>query len=263
MENNNFVSNEELSPTVVEVEFDDRPKLSALYHFLIFVGGIILIFVFQIATEGFFTQMEANGQDILAATLQNFTIYLLVFVSLGLILWALKVLNQIVTSYTKVRTYIYGLFYGFVVILASITVSALTNLIFGPTESNLNQVTIEKLVLGYPIISFVWIVLLGPVVEEVIYRVGLFGSLRKLNRYLAYGLSALIFAFIHFNIPLTDQNTIDQALLIREFINLPGYFISGLLFGYIYDKAGFGVSSVAHITNNLVSFLVTLVLGLL
>ena len=40
-------------------------------------------------------------------------------------------------------------------------------------------------------------IFLAPIVEEVIFRGGIFGSLRKANRAAAYAVSALLFAFYH------------------------------------------------------------------
>jgi membrane protease YdiL (CAAX protease family) len=96
-------------------------------------------------------------------------------------------------------------------------------------------------------------------VEELTYRVGLFNAISSRNRIAAYVVSALVFGFLHFNIPLNADGAIDQAKLIEEFINIPSYIVSGLVFGYIYEKEGFAGSSVAHITNNLISYILSII----
>lgn len=235
------------------------------WHHLVFFGlgylamnGLVII----LREFSFFSSPTNTPEGFLSATLLNILVYLLTFSALAGILFYVKSFSTLFKGFTKLRPYIKGLFYGFIVIIASVSYSSLVTIILGPSDSNINQLSIEAMIKEMPVLNFFWIVILGPVVEELLYRVGIFDAFKKVNklpRVFAYVISGLIFGFIHFNLPLTDSGAVDQAKLIVELINIPSYIISGLLFAYIYDKEGFTTSAVAHITNNLLSFIVTII----
>jgi len=69
------------------------------------------------------------------------------------------------------------------------------------------------------------VVLLGPIVEELIFRKSLFSLFE--NKKLAIIISSLIFGLIHL---------IAEPSLASVIINLPAYLIPGLVFGYFYAK---------------------------
>ena len=104
-------------------------------------------------------------------------------------------------------------------IIISVITTLLMQILFGQAEENLNQQIINLILSKHPVSSFFWIVLLGPLVEELTYRVGLFNAISSRNRIAAYVVSALVFGFLHFNIHNAD-GAIDQAKLIEEFINI-------------------------------------------
>ena len=109
------------------------------------------------------------------------------------------------------------------------------------------QNAVEAVIKIHPLLSLIWIPFLGPIVEEFTYRFGLFNALNKINRIFAYVVVSLIFGLIHFNFFAPN--------IAVELLNLPPYIISGLIFSYIYDRENLATSIVAHVTNNLVSYL--------
>ncbi len=256
LDNSEYIENE-LEPIP-----ENKPqKFLWWHHILLFGLGYLGLNLFAIIFNKipYFSNLTNTPQGLFAATLYNLIIYLLTFSLLAIILIYTRAFQSLFKGFTKLRPYIAGVFYGFIVIIASVSYSSLVTIIFGPSESNINQLSIEAMIKINPFLNFFWIVILGPLVEEILYRVGIFNGLKKVNHILAYVISGLIFGLIHFNVPLTDSGAIDQAKLMVEFINIPSYIISGLLFAYIYDKEGFATSSVAHITNNLLSFIVTII----
>ena len=112
-------------------------------------------------------------------------------------------------------------------------------------ESNQNQNNVVSILTAYPALSIIILGLVGPFCEECTYRLGLFNVLKRWNSAIAYILSALIFGAIHFN-----WQNIGSAI---EWLNLPPYIVSGLLFALAYDKFGFGASYLAHALNNTIS----------
>lgn len=252
--------NSEIDYKVIAKENEPLHKLSWLHHILLFLVGFFLISILATVVNTLIKPLSDAGNEFLANTLISLIVYVLMFAIFSLILYTLKSLKEIYVDFIKLTPYIKGVFYGFLIIITSVSYSSLVTLIMGPQDSNANQQAIESVIKAYPFLNFVWIVILGPIVEEYTYRVGLFGGLRKVNRILAYVVSGFIFGFIHFTIPISANGIVDSQKLLIEFINIPGYVISGLLFAYIYEKEGFATSSLAHITNNLVSFIVTIIM---
>lgn len=80
--------------------------------------------------------------------------------------------------------------------LASYGVSALIHFLY-PDFFNVNDQSIGAMAEGRFLLTLAGTVFLVPVAEEVFYRGILFGSLYRLNKYLAYTLSIFIFALIH------------------------------------------------------------------
>lgn len=170
----------------------------------------------------------------------------------------LKQIKALFKPFAKMRTYIYGIGGGLIVLLLSSSYNYFAGLI-SPIDiaDNVNQTAVVNLIQGFPLLMFVIIPFVGPLTEEFIYRYGLFGTLKKINPIVGYVVTGLIFGLIHFNIPSSGPDF--NAKLINEFINLPSYIMSGLLFCYLYDKENFATATVAHITNNLIAFAVTLI----
>lgn len=210
--------------------------LSFVFFFLFWAFGMVLVGQEQIS---FFLQTNAFLSTV------NFLVYLTLFIFAlvttyrGWIIW----LREIIT-YTR---WVKGIGYGFLVIITGALLGILYDVLGIQTTDNVNQETINTLVLELPILSFITFTLLGPIVEEFTYRIGLFTYVAKRQRWLAYLVTLTLFGFIHFNFLSPD--------LLNELINLPFYLIAGFLFCYIYEKEGFWVVTLAHITNNLISIL--------
>lgn len=199
---------------------------------------------------------KINSLGVLSMT--NFIRYSVTLTLMAFALYVAKVLKPILNQFTKFRTYLYGVGYGFIAIFLSVSYNLLVALIFKDPGSNQNQNLVEEVIKLNPLLSLLWIPFFGPIVEELTYRLGLFESLHKFNRIVAYVVTGLFFGLIHFNLPSSGDPNYNRLLLI-EFVNLPSYILSGLLFNYIYEKENLGTSMVAHITNNLVSYIATII----
>ena len=115
------------------------------------------------------------------------------------------------------------------------------------TADNINESSLQRMQDIYPIASFIIFGLVGPICEEFTYRVGLFSFFKRINKWLAYVVTIIIFALIHFNFS-TDPN-----VLLNEVLNLPFYMFAAFAFSFTYDKFGLAGSLSAHITNNIIS----------
>ena len=76
----------------------------------------------------------------------------------------------------------------------------LVRVIFGEiAQDNANEKAVNEIILNTPILSFLFVVIIGPLCEEITYRLGLCNFLTRKNKFLAVALSAIIFGLIHFN----------------------------------------------------------------
>ena len=236
------------------ITFAERKDVNTkkeIFLFLFMVVGLSLISLFvQILTSfnnSFFLKSQTGEAMI------NFSIYLIAF---GICLFVIgEDLLKIVSKFKNGRTYLYGIGYGFLLIIASAVYSSFSQLVFGNVGSNNNESSIDSIVANFPFLSIIVFSFLGPICEEFGYRLGLFSFLRRHNRIVAYIVSAIIFGFIHFDF----ESFANLESLKVELINIPSYIISGLILCYVYDKEGIETSITCHITNNLVAIILTII----
>ena len=121
---------------------------------------------------------------------------------------------------------------------------------------NANQEAVTVLVKSNPFLGLLAVVILAPVVEELTFRYCLFGEVSKKNKVFAYVISGVVFMAMHSIASISEAGGLNKAFL-QELIYLPPYLFSGLALCYVYDKtSNIGSSVMAHMLNNLVSFLV-------
>ena len=89
-------------------------------------------------------------------------------------------------------------------------------------------------------LGVVYVVLVGPIFEELIFRGAVMGSLRRYGENFAIIFSSLFFAFYH-----------------MMFLQIPFAFLIGLLLGYVATRWSLRAAIVLHIINNGLSTLIT------
>ena len=96
------------------------------------------------------------------------------------------------------------------------------------------------------ILMIVSAVILGPIVEELIFRKAFFGIIS--NQKIAVFVSSLTFGLIH----VLAEPTFTDLL-----INIIPYVVMGFVFGYIYTKQNKNlfVVTVVHMLTNLISII--------
>ena len=182
----------------------------------------------------------SNFPDVENAT--NFIAYAVIFVALSSICFVdIPKLKPLLKRW---EPYVVGVGLGLAVINFDNAYLNLINLFYpGPVSGN--EQAVRNVIDAFPIASIFMFGIVGPLCEELTYRTGLFGLLRKWHRIPSYIITSLVFGFIHFQYQSTD--------ILREFLYLPSYILPGFLFSLAYDLYGFPCSSIAHITNNLYS----------
>ncbi len=106
-----------------------------------------------------------------------------------------------------------------------------------------NESSIRGVIARYPVASIFIFGLIGPMCEELTYRVGVFNLIKRWKRVAAYIVTGLLFGFIHMDF---------KGNILTEFILLPTYVAPGLLLSFAYDLFDLPCSYTAHITNNLI-----------
>ena len=212
---------------------------------LLFIFGIILLNLVSLIMQLFLTDDSVQTLMII-----NGTRYAVVAVTMGCAL--IGRYKNFKNSFVKPIPYLIGLGGGVALILFSILYSNFIASVY-PTEPNANQTAANALVTTYPVLSILLLGIVGPAVEELTYRVGLFSLLTRVHRAVAYVVTILIFALIHFNFFAKGD------AMINELLNLPSYVIAGALLCFLYDRFGLGASLTAHVINNLVSVILAIV----
>ena len=195
-----------------------------------------------------FIRMVPND-DIKSTLLLTFT-YVLMFVGLGLIVLLTR-RKHFFSKYKRGIDYVYGLGYAITIVLASMILGSIISL-FHESVDNANQQAAISFAKNYPIIAFFVLGFLGPICEELTYRVGLFSFLRRINKYLAFAITVLVFAFIHFDFTSTN--------IVEELWSMPSYIISGFILTLAYEHRGPACSMTAHVAYNIFAFLLMLMM---
>lgn len=214
-----------------------------------FLGLDIVTFIIQLILIAAFPAwfVEDTPEYITGLATLNSIRYILLTTGFALLLIPrLKVIGK---KFLDWKGDLLGLAFGGGVIL----ITLLYNLIIGSfieMEVNQNELAAESMILSFPVLSIIVLGILGPVCEEITYRYGLFSLLNKKSKILAYILTPLIFALIHFDF---------TGNIVVELLNLPSYIIAGLVLTFAYDKFGLHTAIIAHVTNNLYAIIMTLI----
>lgn len=162
-------------------------------------------------------------------------------------------LGSLIKRFKFLRTYIAAAVCLLSMIAFNNIYSIILNFIKTPVVDNVNETNVVSLTTMYPIASIIFFGIIGPICEELTYRIGLFSLCNKKSKVLAYLVAMIVFAFIHFNFDALLTRNINTDLVVNELLNLPYYLFAGFAFAFTYDHYGFEASVTAHITNNLIS----------
>lgn len=217
------------------------------FQLVSFIIQIIIIFALGITKD-------SSQEELLRATA------LINFISYGILIGALMgTINvdvpKLFKSFAKWVPYVAGLI-GLIAIFAFNFMYNLTLTIIGINiGDNSNESGINSIIGMYPVLSILIFGLVGPICEELTYRVGLFSVLRRVNKWLPYLVVIFVFALIHFDFTAIVEFDKPSYFtnLINEILNLPLYAFAGFTFSFLYDKFGLASSITAHTLNNLLS----------
>lgn len=233
--------------------------LPALKQLIIFLVGWLGFQIFASSLQlymGFFAQIKGMNADefvhqVSSAIIVNSATYLALLIAIVLI--ANVDLLKLFKSFKQWQSYVAGLVCLVAILAFDSLWSFILELLPLETGDNLNESSLGIMISAYPIASLLIFGIVGPICEEFTYRVGLFSFFRRKSRWLAYLLTIIIFASIHFNFSK------DPTTLLNEVLNLPFYLFAAFAFSYTYEKFGLAGSLSAHVANNLISLIATLI----
>ena len=234
----------------------EKEKMAAVYpwwkQILFFVTGWLF---FNIVAYPIAFLLGALGYG--SGAFINYTVYLVTFTAMIFVIW--NDFHPLFKSFKSWKPYVFGIA-GYILLLIlengwGIISTIIFSLLNIAKSTNANEAAVQQVVQTYPFMSLIIFGIIGPICEELTYRVGLFSLTRRVNIVLAYFVSIGVFALIHFdqksviNIILdpSQDNLVD---LIVELLNLPAYLMAGAVFTFLYHKWGFAASLTAHVTNN-------------
>lgn len=220
------------------------PTFAVWKRALLLAIGLVGLNMVAIFLTFFFLGLPENDQ--IAAV--QYTSYSIIFLAMiGVVFTDIPKYKRIFMTW---RPYFYGLLLGIFIILFDNFYFQFINL-FYPIDVGSNETAIRSVIDLYPAVAIIILGLVGPLCEEFAYRVGLFGLLRRVNIILAYAATGLVFGFLHFGF--------DNPNIALEFIILPSYVISGVIFSFGYDLFGLPCSYTAHAVNNLWAVIVHII----
>ena len=235
---NNNVNIEPKSEELKNAPMKTIPLWKRIYLLAMGIVGLNIIAVFIALMFMLLPQLSEDQVN----SLTNIVTYAILFgAMIGVILLDIP---KFVDQFKDYKRYLYGLLFGLAVIGFDVVYSNFVNLFYEFHVSG-NEESVRSTIVLYPALSIIVLGILGPICEELTYRVGLFGLIKKWNFAVAFLASTFVFGFAHFS--FFGGNILD------ELVNLPIYLFSGFAFTFAFVKYGFIGSMTAHITNNLIA----------
>ena len=251
-----FDDDEQKNEIVADNDISAPPKIETSKDIkiwrklLLLVTGIGGIFIFSLLAT-LLVNIFSFEYDEQKIGVINFVTYGLLFLTL------LGIVNvdiiKFKNDFNKFLPYLIGFGFGVAMIIFPIIYNLIINS-FYESSVNENESSLRNIIAIYPILSLIFFGFLGPICEELTYRVGLFGILKK-PKWLAYVIGTLVFALAHFSFSSVN--------IINELINLPIYIVSGFLMCLAYDKFGLAASLTAHTVNNVYSVTMVIIYNFL
>ena len=231
------------------------PKRVAFLHPFAQIGMFLVGFAYggMFITE-LLTVLFIPSDAFADKALRNTTFMTIVYVSMFVALLAIALLSgrrkMFLGKFTSGIDYLYGIGYAITVLVVSMLVGAVIS-IFHESAQNANQANVELSALNYPLFSMATLCVIGPICEELTYRVGLYSFLRRFNKYFAFIITVIVFAMIHFD--FTAEN------IVNELWSLPSYIVAGFVLTLAYEHRGPACSMTAHVIYNSIAFAMVLI----
>lgn len=225
-----------------------RSILAIVAYSFLFTSGAFYIGRFLITTFSLDPTNEMVYLFLNAST--NFILYLSLFgVSLLLLHYELRLdfaKLRGVTQKTIINRSLETLGYLYIAAI----LGNLILMVLGKDGTSGNQIAIERMLYSpYAVVIIITVVLFGPFVEEVIFRLAGFAIFpKKIPVIAVIFITSLLFGYIH----------VSQS---QDYIMIIPYFVQGLAIGHMYAKyKNFYVVFIGHALYNLISVILTYIM---
>lgn len=224
---------------------DGIKSISLTKKIALFLTGLFGLMIISVFVVLLFTFAPMSAVEKNAAV--DFVVYAILFVVL------LGILNvdilKLKVDFSRWKNWLIGAGIGIGLIIVPIAYTTFVSLFYQYQISE-NESSLREIIKIYPVASVFILAIVGPICEELTYRVGLFGTFEK-KKWLAYLIAIVIFALVHFSF--------DSKNIVDEFVNLPIYLFSGAALAFAYDKFGLSGSLAAHIVNNMYAVIMSII----
>ena len=182
--------------------------------------------------------------------------------------------KNILKQFISPRNIKTGIVFAIVAYIASLFTSIVITTLFGSSGSNANQESLDASFLTNPGLVILLACVGAPIVEELVFRYSIYRPLAQKNKALAYIVTIIGFAGIHFISTLsvfaleiadaTISNEVAVNNLLEDLKTLPVYMVGAFVLTFVYDINGnIGTSILTHAFYNLSQVLLMfLALGL-
>lgn len=224
-----------------------REKILGGAYWAVYAVGLSLVLIL------IFTALGQDVEDPDVLLLLNLCFFAINFAAIMVIFW-----DFLCRSFEPIRKFgwfmlavvvSYGIYY-----VLSLSLSIVYQ-VFGLYPENLNQDSVDTMLLSEPMLMTICVVVFAPITEECLCRGLLFGPLCRKCPWLAYVVSTVVFALIHV------LGSIGAVSLRDLFLNFVLYLPPGLALGYAYQKTrSIWASILLHSFINLMSVAATFLL---
>jgi membrane protease YdiL (CAAX protease family) len=199
--------------------------------------------------------------------------YALYVIILFMVIGKDKVKN-ILKQFTSLRNLKTGIIFAVIAYIASLATSIVITTLFGSSGSNANQESLDASFITNPGLVILLACVGAPIVEELVFRYSIYRPLAQKNKVLAYIVTIIGFAGIHFisTLSVFSLEMIDPSIsneiavnhLLEDLKTLPIYMVGAFVLTFVYDINGnIGASIFTHAFYNLSQVLLMfLALGL-
>ena len=192
--------------------------------------------------------------SLMPSTIANYLVYV-VLALYGSFLFKDRLIQQWNEIRKTKRKFFFGVFKGwlFLILMTLVFkfVSEMLKQFFGLVGQGLNQSNIQSTFQEQPLLLAVFACIIGPLVEELLFRQILLRYLRKsLPTWLSVFLVGLAFALAHMH-----------SLALSEWVGAVGYLGAGLAFSIIYvkEKENIYYPLVVHMLGNSLPFIILVI----
>ena len=189
------------------------------------VVNLLFSLIFNFVTK----ENEVQG-----LTLINTCSYLLFFIFVILMLFPYY--KDILHKFIKPEAYLWGFVGSVVLIGVSISYNLIIYALRPDTGTGGNQAAVIELVKNYLVISIIVIGIIGPLCEEVAYRVGLFSLFHRMHPAVAYIVTAVVFGLIHFDFT-SQRQPVPRTENVKAQVWQPEYKDYPYLYNISNDEA--------------------------